>query len=77
MEKVKNEFWGRNFEPTLLNTSRHNDVEDSQNGWLHFSSSKEVEIQFPHPTSERVSINVALFSYTRPFGDGPRNFEHG
>ncbi|GFW19016.1 hypothetical protein TNCV_165291 [Trichonephila clavipes] len=25
--------------------------------------------------SERVNINVALFSYTRAFGDGPRNFE--
>ncbi|GFU56810.1 hypothetical protein TNCV_2539801 [Trichonephila clavipes] len=24
---------------------------------------------------ERVNINVALFSYTRAFGDGPRHFE--
>ncbi|GFW14140.1 hypothetical protein TNCV_3547291 [Trichonephila clavipes] len=25
--------------------------------------------------SEKVNINVKLFSYTRAFGDGPRNFE--
>ncbi|GFT60884.1 hypothetical protein TNCV_3616071 [Trichonephila clavipes] len=25
--------------------------------------------------AERVNINVALFSYMRAFGDGPRNFE--
>ncbi|GFS98356.1 hypothetical protein TNCV_2208821 [Trichonephila clavipes] len=25
--------------------------------------------------SERVNVNVVLFSYTRAFGDGPRNFE--
>ncbi|GFW74256.1 hypothetical protein TNCV_2524601 [Trichonephila clavipes] len=24
---------------------------------------------------QSVNINVALFSYTRAFGDGPRNFE--
>ncbi|GFV51005.1 uncharacterized protein TNCV_2540931 [Trichonephila clavipes] len=26
---------------------------------------------------DRVNINVALLSYTRSFGDGPRNFDHG
>ncbi|GFY07327.1 transposable element Tc3 transposase [Trichonephila clavipes] len=30
-----------------------------------------------HYTPEGLNINVALFSYTRAFGDGPRHFKHG
>ncbi|GFW15919.1 uncharacterized protein TNCV_4431921 [Trichonephila clavipes] len=31
----------------------------------------------PRISPARVNINVALFSYTRAFGDGPRNLNHG
>ncbi|GFY32287.1 uncharacterized protein TNCV_3557951 [Trichonephila clavipes] len=32
---------------------------------------------FSPSVSYGMNINVALFSYTRAFGDGPRNFRHG
>ncbi|GFW37962.1 hypothetical protein TNCV_4631631 [Trichonephila clavipes] len=42
---------------------------------MHEQGIEEHESLDPIQSEDRVNINVALFSYTRAFGDGPRHLE--
>ncbi|GFY35220.1 hypothetical protein TNCV_5045941 [Trichonephila clavipes] len=43
--------------------------------FMSLLSDKNAKVFCPVTLKVRVNFNVTLFSYTRAFGDGPRNFE--